>query len=249
MNLRTKEISNGESQTVSSIDVTVLATLFDHAPDVAFFVKDAHGRYVTVNDSLVKRHGLSAKSDVIGRRPSEICNGDFGRVPGEQDLQVLRTGRPLLEHLEMHWNRPNQPVWCLTTKLPILDVDGNVSGLVGFSCDISVPIAKDEIPERFAAALEQFERTLSGDVTPARLAQQSELTPQQLARFMKRVFGLTPTQFITKIRIAAASRLLLGSEQSVAEIAVACGYYDHSAFTRAFRSATGVVPSTFRKRD
>lgn len=249
MNLRTRETSSSDSPAVTSIDVTVLATLFDHAPEVAFFVKDAQGRYVSVNDSLAKRHGMSAKSDVIGRRPSEICIGDFGRVPAQQDLQVLQTGRPLLEHLEMHWNRPNQPVWCLTTKLPISDASGRVSGLVGFSRDVSVPIAKDEIPEQFAAALEQFERTLSGDVTPAWLARQSDLTPQQLARFMKRVFGLTPTQFITKIRIAAASRLLLGSERSVAEIAVACGYYDHSAFTRAFRSATGVAPSVFRKRN
>ncbi len=58
----------------------------------------------------------------------------------------------------------------------------------------------------------------------------------------KRLFGLTPSQFITKSRIAAASRMLHDLNKSVSEIAHACGFYDHSAFTRAFRSATGMTP-------
>ncbi len=63
---------------------------------------------------------------------------------------------------------------------------------------------------------------------------------------MKRFFGLTPSQFITKTRIASASRLLRETDQSVAAIALACGFYDHSAFTRTFRAMTGVTPTQFR---
>jgi PAS domain-containing protein len=67
----------------------VLAELFDHAPDLAFFVKDSEGRYVAVNASLIKRHGYRHKSQVLGRRPSDICPSDFGRLPAEQDAQVF----------------------------------------------------------------------------------------------------------------------------------------------------------------
>jgi AraC-like DNA-binding protein len=63
---------------------------------------------------------------------------------------------------------------------------------------------------------------------------------------MKRFFGLTPSQFIAKARVAAASRLLRETDQSVAAIALACGFYDHSAFTRTFRAVTGVTPTQFR---
>ncbi len=63
---------------------------------------------------------------------------------------------------------------------------------------------------------------------------------------MRRLFGLTPSQFIAKTRIAAASRLLRETDQSVADIALACGFYDHSAFTRTFRAMTGVTPTQFR---
>ena len=224
----------------------MLERLFDRSPDVAFFVKDVAGRYIAVNESLVARHGLKNRSQVIGKCPRNICPGDLGRIPTEQDEKVLRTGRPLLDHLELHWHRPNTPVWCLTTKLPILDATGVVVGLIGFSRDLRVPVEPHEIPNDFAEALVEFEQSLSPEATPAWLARRARLSPQRLARLTKRLFGLTPSQFITKTRIAAASRLLLDSAQSVAQVAHACGFYDHSAFTRAFRSATGMTPTEFR---
>lgn len=231
---------------VSSVDVALLARLFDQSPDVAFFVKDAEGRYVSVNESLLERHGLQSKTQAIGKRPREICPGDFGRIPSEQDDKVLQTGRPLIDHLEMQWHRPHDPVWCLTTKLAIRDPDGHVIGLIGYSRDVRIPVEPHEIPAGFAGVLEEFEQDLAGDVTPASLATSSDLSPQRLARLTKRLFGLTPSQFITKTRVAAASRLLRETEQSIAEVAHACGFYDHSAFTRAFRSATGVTPTEYR---
>ncbi|MEP3479062.1 MAG: AraC family transcriptional regulator [Fuerstiella sp.] len=253
MNLRTEHTASqtpggAKPRGVSSIDVDVLAELFDSAPDVAFFVKDSDGRYVAVNDSLVKRHGLKFRADVIGKRSRDICHGDFGQAASKQDENLLKTGRPLIEHLEMHWNRPNDPVWCLTTKQPLRDADGKVIGIVGFSRDVRVTVQQDEIPGEFAVALKEFEKTLAADITPSWFAERAQLSPQQLVRFTKRVFGLTPTQFIAKIRIAAASQKLRETSNSVSEIAVSCGFYDHSAFTRAFRSATGVTPTQFRRQ-
>jgi AraC-like DNA-binding protein len=64
---------------------------------------------------------------------------------------------------------------------------------------------------------------------------------------LKRFFGLTPSQYIAKNRIAAASVLLRETDQSVSDIASSCGYYDHSAFTRTFRKIAGVSPTQFRE--
>lgn len=246
MNPRTKHPEFDIASRDSQVDIGLLERLFDMSPDVAFFVKDAVGRYIAVNESLVARHGLKRKSHVIGKYPHDICPGDFGRIPTEQDEKVLRTGRPLIDHLEMQWHRPNAPVWCLTTKLPMLDSKGGVVGLIGFSRDIRVPVEPQEIPRAFATALAEFEQSLSSEVTPAWLARRSRLSSQRLARLTRKLFGLTPSQFITKSRIAAASRMLRDPERSVAEIAHACGFCDHSAFTRAFRSAIGMTPSEFR---
>ncbi len=186
-----------------AIGLDSLMALFDHADDVAFFVKDSDGRYTAVNNSLVERHGLNSKLEVIGNRPSDICRGEYGEIPTLQDKDVLSTGRPLLEHLEMHWGRPDKPVWCLTTKLPLRDKAGNITGLVGVSRDVRMPVSSDQIPKNFAKALAEFESTLSSEVTPAWLAERSGMTAAQLNRFAKRLFGLTPRQLISKVRVAA----------------------------------------------
>lgn len=230
---------------LTTLEIALLESLFDHSPDIAFFVKDKEGLYVSVNHSLMERHGLKSKREVIGKRTNDICPGELGRQAVEQDERVLRTGRPLVEHLELHWARPYRPVWCLTTKVPILDPIGKVIGLVGYSRDLRLPLSADEVPRQFAAALAEFEQTLSNEVTPAWLAERSGLSNQRLTRLVKRLFGITPGQLITKTRIAAGSRLLLESKLTVAEVAQACGYYDQSAFTRAFRSVTGFSPTEF----
>ena len=97
-------------RTAAGVDVRLLELLFDHTPDIAFFIKDAAGRYLVVNDSLVERHGLRSKSQMLGRRPSDVCPGEFGRIPTEQDAAVLRTGRPIIERLELHWHVPHQQI-------------------------------------------------------------------------------------------------------------------------------------------
>lgn len=235
------------SPALTAVDVSLLEMLFDQAPDVAFFIKDLSGRYSAVNQSLVERHGLKTKSQVIGKRPSDICPGDFGGIPAAQDATVLRTGHPILDHLELHWYAPYKPGWCLTTKLPIRDAQGRCVGLIGISRDVRAPVATHEIPVEFAAALEQVELHPAEPVTPAQLARRAQMAPHRFARLMKRFFGLTPRQFITKTRTTAASRMLRESEASVADIAMACGFYDHSAFTRAFRAVTGITPTRFRE--
>jgi PAS domain S-box-containing protein len=246
MKPRTTRPDPARLQVDPAIGMPLLEQLFDQSPDVTFFIKDRDGRYLAVNESLVVRHGFRHKSQVIGKRPSDICPGDLGRVPAEQDAAVVRTGRPLLNHLELHWYQPHQPGWCLTTKLPIRDAAGTVTGVIGISRDVRIPIEADEIPADFAAAIHRMERNLSESITPATLARQSHLTLQRLSRLTKRLFGLTPSHFITKTRLTAATRLLRETNQTIAEIAAACGFYDHSAFTRTFRAATGVTPTDFR---
>ncbi|CAN5823209.1 AraC family transcriptional regulator [soil metagenome] len=233
-------------QGAAGVDLSLLEQLFDHTPDTAFFIKDAHGRYIAVNHSLIERHGLKSRGQLIGLRPCDVCTGDFGRIPSEQDTYVLRTGRPIIERLELQWYLPHKPVWCLTTKLLMRDATGAVIGIIGISKDVRSPVATQEIPTGFAAALAKLETHYADPITPASLARIAKLPAARFARIIKRIYGITPIQFITKTRIAVASRLLRETENSIAEIALECGFYDHSAFTRAFRAVTSVTPTQYR---
>lgn len=95
----------------------------------------------------------------------------------------------------------------------------------------------------FAASLETH---YAEPLSPRSLAERAGLSPVRFARLIKRLFRLSPVQFITQTRLAAASRLLRETGEQVANIAVACGFCDHSAFTRAFKPATGLTSTQFR---
>lgn len=246
---RTKPAETVLSCDMRSVDLRTLQALFDLAPDVAFFVKDSNGRYLTVNQSLLARHGLRQPGDAIGKRPADICPGEFGRIPTEQDQRVLRTGKPLVEHLELQWYRPREPVWCLTTKLPLRDKEGRTTGIIGFSRDVRAPMQADDIPQEFASVIARFEEDPAEYCSPGTLAERSQLSLSQFAKLTRRIFGLTPTQFIVKTRITAGSRFLLETDKPIAEIAQLCGYQDQSAFTRTFRVATGLPPLEYRRQE
>jgi len=228
----------------ASLSAAILEQLFDHLPDTAFFLKDAQGRYVAVNQSLVERCGLRSKRELIGRHVRDIFPPALAERYALQDESVLRTGRAIVDKLELHWYARRRPDWCLTTKLPI--GNGITTGIIGISRDIRAPGDRSKIPASLLPTLEQLEENL--EHTPASLARIAELSPVRFARLIRRIFRLTPSQLITQARLAAASEMLRSGRASIIQIAHACGFSDHSAFTRAFRSATGVTPSHFREQ-
>lgn len=223
----------------------MLEQLFDHLPETAFFLKDTEGRYLAVNQSLVERCGLRFKRELIGRHVRDIFPEPLAERYSSQDQSVLRTGRPITDRLELHWYARRRPDWCLTTKLAIRESKGRIKGLIGISRDIRAPGDRSKIPSSLLPTLEQLEENL--DHSPASLARIAGLSPVRFARLIRRIFRLTPTQLITQTRLAAASEMLRSDTASIIEIAHACGFSDHSAFTRTFRSATGVTPSQYRK--
>ncbi len=233
---------------LSSVPLLALEQLFDQVPDIAFFVKDADGNYIAINQSLIARHGFSNKSEVRGKRPSDICSGDFGRIPSDQDKLILRSGISIIDHLEMQWEMPGRPVWCLTTKIPLKDDAGNTIGIVGFSKDVRSAVDPSTVPSSFARALEAFEQDLPPEASPSWLAKVAKMPTHRFSKTMKLIFGLTPTQYVAKSRIGKASSLLLQTNMTISEIAQNCGYFDHSAFSRAFKKATGFTPISFRRQ-
>jgi len=224
----------------------LLEQLFDHVHDLIFFIKDTSGRYLAVNESMVQRCGCRSKSELVGRRVSEVYPRELGGAFARQDEEILRTGKPILDRLELHLYARRRSGWCLTTKLPMRDEQGRITGIIGISRDLRGHQDVHDLPPGITAALEHLEKHVGDTLSPATLARVAGIPAPRFARHIKRIFRLTPMQLITNARLATASRLLQESRQSVSEVALACGFCDHSAFTRAFRSATGMTPTAYR---
>ncbi len=221
--------------------------LFDHLPDIVFFIKDLDGRYVVVNQTLVERCGAKKKSQIIGSTSAEVLGETLGQRYVEQDQNVIRTQQPLIQFLELHNYASQKLGWCLTTKLPITDSSGRCTGLIGVSQDLKWPETTHSMFSKLQAAVQYMEDHLEAAPSIKKMAEIAEMSPYQLDRRMKMVFGLTAGKWLLKSRISQAGKRLLQTEQSILDIAFSVGYSDQSAFTKQFKKVTGLSPLKFKK--
>ena len=92
-----------------------------------------------------------------------------------------------------------------------------------------------------------IEEHLARDVKLSEVAAVAELSPYHFARAFKQSFGVPPHRYHIGRRIERAKEML--SDPSVTEVALAVGFAETSSFSAAFRRATGVTPSEFRRRN
>ena len=220
--------------------------LFDALPDVVFFVKDVQGRYVVVNQTLAQRCGQRHKAALLGRTSAEVFARPFGQSYLAQDMAVLAGGAGIEDQLELHLYPNRDPGWCLTRKTALRDAAGHIVGLTGVSRDLAMADKKNPAYRKVAAAVALIHEEYGRQLPLAELARTANMSVAQIERYFLRIFHLTPRQMIIQTRVDAASRLLRG-DASVAQIAQACGYGDHSAFTRQFKATTGVTPTQYRQ--
>lgn len=100
--------------------------------------------------------------------------------------------------------------------------------------------------ERMMRYLEQSHADASLSVEAA--AAQVNLSPVQVRKLFRRSTGHTPKQYLGRVRLQEASRLLRQTMLSVKEIAARTGFMSDHYFHLAFRSAFQCTPSEFRSR-
>jgi AraC-like DNA-binding protein len=230
-----------------SAQFTLLEALFDRLPDVVFFVKDRSGRYVVVNETLRIRCGVPHKRALRGRRADEVFPRPLGGAYAEQDRVVAATGTAIEDRLELHLYPDGRRGWCLTYKRPLRKKGGAVAFVVGLSRDLHLPDEGHPEYRQLAAAVEAIRSHYDEPLRIEQLAREADLSVDRFERLVRRVFHLTPRQLLTKTRVEAASRMLASGKDTIADVAQACGYADHSAFTRQFRAVAGMTPRAFRR--
>ena len=98
--------------------------------------------------------------------------------------------------------------------------------------------------KRLEAALSELWR---GKVSLQDCAHRCGLSGGHFARLFKRTYGVSFRQFVVRRRLERACELLRETEESVSQIALACGFPDQSSFTRRFSAKMGTPPAAWRK--
>jgi PAS domain S-box-containing protein len=133
----------------------MLRTLIDNLPD-PIYVQDNECRKVIANKADVENIGLTSESEVLGKTDIDLFPGEIGKRGYADDLKVLTTGKPIFDLEEEFINKEGVKKWLQTTKIPLLDKDGNITGLVGIGHNIT---ERKQIIEELIRAKEKAEES------------------------------------------------------------------------------------------
>lgn len=97
-----------------------------------------------------------------------------------------------------------------------------------------------------AAVLRHIEENYTSQIKLADLAEKADVTEQHLCRLFKKNFGISPMEYLTKVRIQHAKEALIYSPKSIGEIAVDMGFPDASYFSVVFKKQEKITPGEYR---
>ncbi len=80
------------------------------------------------------------------------------------------------------------------------------------------------------------------------IAESVYLSPYYISRIFKEEQGVTVTDYLTKVRMEEAKKLLRNPRHNIDEISEKLGYSDPSYFSKVFRRNEGMSPSQFRQK-
>lgn len=97
-----------------------------------------------------------------------------------------------------------------------------------------------------AGTVAYIENHFSQPITMEELSHTSGYSDRQLIRIFQSAFGMTPSAYVTKLRLQKAKQLLESTDLSIGEVAWSCGFDDPNYFSRFFRKNTGASPKEYQ---
>ena len=213
-----------------------------------------------------------AQKEIARTRPRALCFDfdypDRGRLRAMQAIKRANMGLPVLmftiEHSEALavWTF-RVPVWNYLVKpVSTAELQDNLRVLTQILCaerrsgrsiclsESSVPQAvpasrPDDLQLALLPALSFIEQHFNTRISATRVARLCGMTRFQLSRVFHATLGITFKDYLLRMRIAEACRLLEHPGASVTDIGCAVGFNDSSHFARVFRRFTGMVPSQY----
>src|SRR6478752_147284 len=221
---------------------TAFYRLFDPMPDVAFFAKDQRFRIMGASRRFFERFGFKEETQIIGKDDFELFPTRLAESFRRDDEEVMRSGEPKLNIVELFFTQQGIPDWFVTNKLPLRDRKGDVIGVMG-------TVQSYEGRRQVLQPYLQLDRAVSyirehfrQGVTVTELAEIVHLSPRQLHRKFVETFGSSPQAFIMKLRIQAACEALQQESSLISEVARDVGFCDQSSFTQQFQKHVGLTP-------
>ncbi|MDQ7079322.1 MAG: GlxA family transcriptional regulator [Paracoccaceae bacterium] len=111
---------------------------------------------------------------------------------------------------------------------------------------LSIPTRIGVRHPKLATVLRMMEDNIEEPVSPAQLARDVGMSTRQLERLFRRYLDRSPKRYYMELRLQKARNLLLQTDMSVINVALACGFASPSHFSKCYRAHYDITP--YRER-
>ena len=106
----------------------------------------------------------------------------------------------------------------------------------------------DMMPEPVASAVQIMSENLEDPISIADICEQIDVSPRHLERLFKKLTDKSPLAYYRNLRLAAARQLVMYSNKSMREIALAIGYSSAGPFRQRYHETYGLPPEEDRRK-
>ena len=215
--------------------------------DYGLYVKDLDRRIVMLNRKNCELCNFPDELEVVGKRTDELFPKEPSADYTMRDIEVARTGEPVLNDIS------SRPVdysagFIVRSIFPVKDLKGKIIGTACVYKKVADADVKGDWRIRMKSVLSWIDAHYAEPIATEQLARQVGISESQFRRIFASMFNMSPTHYVTIIRINAARTLLETTDRLVADIATETGFYDQSHFTKLFARERGMTPGEYRRR-
>jgi PAS domain S-box-containing protein len=147
----------------------MLQLVLDHIPQRIFW-KDTNFKYLGCNKPFAIDAGLNEPSEIIGMDDFELSWEKTANLYRSDDIFVMQTKQSKLKYQEPEDKPDGSMMWLETNKLPLLDKNGNVIGLLGTYEDITDRKLFEQKISKQSEEIQQKNRELRKHITELKKA-------------------------------------------------------------------------------
>lgn len=221
---------------------------FSYIPDIAFFVKDLEGRFVTGNQAFCRLMGVSSLSALVGKTDMDFVPAKLARAYMHDDRKVMDSGQPLEHQIEPMPQGKSTDVRIVTSKFPVKSREGRVLGMFGISRNLTEVSNRPHQIKLFEKVIERLEDPSVKRFESEVLAKIQGMSKSKFEREFKKLFHMSPASYHLQTRLRWARNDLLYTSNPISQIAIDRGFFDQSHFTKRFATTYGITPLQFRKK-
>jgi PAS domain S-box-containing protein len=143
---RTKELAHEQ---------LLLRMLMDNIPDTIYF-KDPQSRFTRVNRAQAEVLGLPSPDQAIGKTDADFFPAEQAQAALADERRITETGVGLISKRERVRRANGSFGWMTATKVPLRDLHGTITGLVGISRDVTDVVKVEHLLENLVESLPEL---------------------------------------------------------------------------------------------